>query len=439
MTMLKQILLRIYNYLWAQYSSLAKYKRLLYFFYLSIRYRIIKVKLRRKIKREPINIGFLGYLDGPSCDVFTSLYEEFSKDKRFNCSIVVVPYSHDEKKKMIEKQELAANYLIEKGFSPFLGYDKTADTYIDYSGRFDIVFFEIEYDWVLDIFKVENFRDALSFVIPYGQYLANNISHHLSCKMMSEVYKVFPTSVSVGRMMKKYSLINGLNIHSQYLGNPKIDRFFMKPFRYKDVLKKATAKQKKLIWAPHHTWAPYSNFLQYSKFFLDLAEQNQEDLFIVIKPHPALRDSLKVVNGWSDNDINSYFNQWTSKPNTDLFEGEWYDLFLSSDAMILDSIGFMLEYSLTGKPACVIYRNNEINQRTMKFSQCGEDLYELLYHASSTNEILSFIEMIKEDDDKRKTERMKYIMENYCPPNNKAGYENIYDYLVTEVLAQSII
>lgn len=90
---------------------------------------------------------------------------------------------------------------------------------------FDLTFFEVEYDWVHPYFKAQNFPNALSFVIPYGQYLANNIHYHLSCKMMSYVYKIFPTSVAVGNMMKKYSLIKGRNICDRYLGNPKTDIF----------------------------------------------------------------------------------------------------------------------------------------------------------------------------------------------------------------------
>lgn len=78
---------------------------------LAVRHRKILKKLKAKLGTEPIKVGFLGYLDGPSCDVFTELYYMFDKDKRFNCTVVTVPYTHDEKGKMIKKQRLAINYL----------------------------------------------------------------------------------------------------------------------------------------------------------------------------------------------------------------------------------------------------------------------------------------------------------------------------------------
>lgn len=298
---------------------------------------------------------------------------------------------------------------------------------------FDLTFFEVEYDWVHPYFKAQNFPNALSFVIPYGQYLANNIHYHLSCKMMSYVYKIFPTSVAVGNMMKKYSLIKGRNICDRYLGNPKTDIFFFPPRPYIDVWVKAHKNQKRIIWAPHHTWAEYSNFISYSDFFLDFAERHKEDLFIAIKPHPALKDSLKNVNKWSEEKIDSYFKKWQNGMNTDLFEGEWYDLFLSSDAMILDSIGFMLEYSLSMKPACVLYRENGEGKRTMKFSECGEEVYNLLYHAKSQAEIEVFVDFIKKGIDPKQENRKAFIDNNYLPPYNKSGSENIYNYIIETI------
>lgn len=425
------MLVRIYKAIDRRYRnySIIIITLIKYYFY-SIKHRLVIYRLRNNYKKTPIRVGFLGYLDGASCDVFTDLYNRFCQDDNFNCDIVVVPYSHDSKNKMIEKHEKAISYLKDKGIEALPGYDKDNDSYIDYSNKFDIVFFEIEYDWVLSLFKVENFRNSLSFIIPYGQYLADNIKGHMSCKMMSEVFTVFPTSKAVCNMMKKYSVIYGKNVHSEYLGNPKIDKFFKRNVEILDVWKKAKKGQKRIIWAPHHTWAGYSNFITFASFFLDFAKQNP-DVFIAIKPHPALKDSLKFVNKWSEKEIEDYFNKWTTSSNTDIFEGEWFDLFKTSDAMILDSIGFMLEYSLTGKPACVIYREGENRERKMKFSECGEEIYELLYHAQNVEEIKEFIDMIKINADPMKSERQTYINKNYTPPYGNLGYTNIYNYVTS--------
>lgn len=387
-------------------------------------------QLREQYGTHPIRVGFLGYLDGPSCDIFTDLYRQFEKDCNFTCEVVAVPYTHDEKDKMIKKFNVAVNYLKTIGIEALPGYDKENDRFVDYSGRFDIVFFEIEYDWVDPLFKVNNFKDAVSFIIPYGQYLADNINAHLSFPMMSQVYNVFPTSVAVGKMMKTYSKVWGFNICKEYLGNPKIDKFFNPLIQPVDVWKKTKSNQKRIIWAPHHTWANYSNFPKYAEYMLELAEKHKNDLFIAIKPHPALKDSLKGINGWTESQIDSYFDKWRDGENTALFEGAWFDLFMTSDAMLLDSIGFMLEYSLSGKPACVLYKLDKSGKRMMNFSDCGEQMYETLYHAKDESEIEAFVEMILKSEDKKKPLRDKYIEDNYRPPYNKLGFENIYDYII---------
>ena len=162
---------------------------------------------------------------------------------------------------------------------------------------------------------------------------------------------------------------------------------------------------------------------------LEYAEANKETLFMAIKPHPALRDSLKKINNWTDSEINEYFDKWSNGSNTALFEGAWFDLFKSSDAMILDSIAFMLEYSLTGKPACVLYNLNEQGQRKMRFSDCGEQIYDILYHAKNETEIMDFINNVVMGDDTGYNARMKYIKENYLPPSGKTGSINIYKYV----------
>ena len=106
---------------------------------------------------------------------------------------------------------------------------------------------------------------------------------------------------------------------------------------------------------------------------------------------------------------------------------------MSSDAMILDSLGFMLEYSLSMKPACVLYRENENGERIMKFSECGEEVYNLLYHAKSKYEIENFVELIKRGEDPLFEKRKQFIDDNYLPPYQKSGSENIYNYIVETI------
>ena len=73
---------------------------------------------------------------------------------------------------------------------------------------------------------------------------------------------------------------------------------------------------------------------------------------------------------------------------------------------------------------------NEKGQREMTFSECGEEIYKRLYHAKNEKEIRSFIEMILRNEDNRRDIRNSYVFNNYLPPLNKLGSENIYNYVV---------
>lgn len=399
------------------------------FLHLNNGYKKTLTKIQHKIlNNEKLKVCFIGYQDGASCDVFTSLYNLFNADKNFNVSVICLPFNHDSITDMLEHQHAAMEYLNTLKIPAEAGYNEKTHSFVNHHDEYDIVFYEVDYDWIRPEFSVSNFPNALNFFIPYGQFLADNIDYHFSQKMMSEFYCIYPPAKNVMDMMKKYSYIKGINVNSEFLGNPKTQLFFDKKYHPKNVWKAQSADVKKIIWAPHHLWANYSNFLEYKDFFVKLAQKYNGKIQIAFKPHPALKGSLSAQAGWSDKQIDDYYGLWNSMPNTQLETGGWTDLFLTSDAMIMDSIGFMLEYSLTGKPSCVQYKENQQHQRIMKFSDCGEQLFDLLYHSQNETEIISFIEnIVLNDNDIRKNKRQKYIEENYLPPYGKTAAENIYE------------
>lgn len=397
------------------------------FYYISFFHYInIKKNLSKKIKKnEKLQVCFMGYQDANNVDVFTNLYQLIKNDKHFNVSVVIVPYTHDDKNEMINIQNKSELYLKKKNIASILGYNSKSDDYIDLYNKFDVVFFEIAYDWIPKQFSPENFPLALTYYIPYGQFLADNIRHHFSQKMMNQFYKIYPTSKDVAKMMKKYSLIKGININ-KFIGNPKNQKFFNSTEPIKNVWKTQSNEKKKIIWAPHHMWASYSNFLTYKDVFIELSKKYKDCVQFAFKPHPALKQSLISQKIMTKEEIDEYYKYWHTSENCQLEEGEWFNLFKTSDAMILDSIGFMLEYSLTGKPACVIYRKKN-NKREMKFSKVGEKIFQLLYQASTKKEIENFIkEIVINNNDYKKNKRMNYIYKNYTPPDNNTAEINIY-------------
>ena len=58
-------------------------------------------------------------------------------------------------------------------------------------------------------------------------------------------------------------------------------------------------------------------------------------------------------------------------PNTQTEFGEYRDMFLTSDAMILDSVSFMQEYLFTEKPLLVLRKEKD----SESFNTFGEEIF----------------------------------------------------------------
>lgn len=409
-------------------------------YHTQVRMSHIKKRLAKKAARgEKIRVGFMGYQSADSSDVFTAIYRLFVKDSRFDTKVVIVPYTHDSTEEMLKIYQASERYLSSLQIPFCDGYDQIKKEFINYKGKFDVVFFQAEYSWIRQEFQAKNYPEAMSFLVPYGPYLADNLSDSHFCNpMMYDLYKIFPLGRSEYDMLSEVSYIGKKNIN-KFIGNPKTDCFFDKNYIPQDRWKKQEKKKKRIIWAPHHLWADYSNFMDYYEWMVEVAQKYKDELQIAFKPHPALAASLLEKVHWTEKEIQDYIDLWKTMPNTQYENGSWIDLFLTSDAMILDSIGFMAEYSQTKKPACVLYREKEHGVREKRFNKCGEEIYNKLYHAKNTKEVIEFIDnVVIHENDVMKDERIDYILKQYSPPGNGSAAQNIYEQICEEIRLQKI-
>ena len=65
-------------------------------------------------------------------------------------------------------------------------------------------------------------------------------------------------------------------------------------------------------------------------------------------------------------------------PNTSINEGNAYEIFKSSDALIHDCGSFLLDYMFTKKPCLYIAFSGKLNVET---AEDGTDAYNAHYHA----------------------------------------------------------
>jgi CDP-glycerol glycerophosphotransferase (TagB/SpsB family) len=185
----------------------------------------------------------------------------------------------------------------------------------------------------------------------------------------------------------------------------------------KDPWKIKNKYLKRIIWAPHHTinsqgcGLNLSNFELYANFIFEIAQKNFSRIQIAFKPHPLLKTKLINDPSWGKNKTNSYFESWNELNNCFLVDGNYIDLFLTSDAMIHDSGSFTVEYLCTQKP--VLYTLKNMNQLN-SLNEFGKNAVNCHYKALNTSDIEKFIfkTVLNENDPmkhKRKDFKKKYL------------------------------
>lgn len=409
-----------------------KFKTILKFYYLEFKRQKLIKELRKKKK---IKVAFLGYALGASCDLFSGIYSEFKKDKRFEPYMVIVPNSYGSKEVMIQIQNQAKEYLDSLKIPYVCGYDEKDDVFVDITKTInpDIVFMCHHYDWFPKEFKIENFREKLVYITPYSYFLDDNLQYNSNTNAYMYAHKCFFETKDLSQMWKNASAVKK-NKEGEFLGYLKVDNILFSQNSFKDVWKIKDKAIKRIIWAPHHLDAPLSNFLEYKDLFLSLA-QTRTDIQFAFRPHPGLKGSLQRVAHWNKTEIDNYYQSWQDLPNAFVSEGEFIDLFFSSDAMILDSISFIAEYFITGKPMCI-----QTPKHNFKFNSFTEKLKDNLYKSNCYDDVINFVDNIvcSKQDSSLSNNRQQIIYNQFLPPNNKSAAFNIYDYICNEIFKGKI-
>jgi len=220
-------------------------------------------------------------------------------------------------------------------------------------------------------------------------------------------------------------------------GSPKLDAFFDKKYQPRHVWKKQNRKKKRIIWAPHHTDGQAKQYYQFNAFFeiydfmLEMADKYKDEVQFAFKPHPMLKPKLDIK--WGKKKSDEYYAAWQKRSNCQLENGEFKDLFIESDAMILDSISFIAEYTATNKPAFfTIGKTSRVD-----LNAYGKENFKILY--KSENDLKVDIEKFITDvviggNDIKSAERNDFINKYIVPPEGKTAAQNIYDDMVNIII-----
>lgn len=385
-------------------------------------------KIRDKVKRgEKIRVGFF-VMDASkwSCH---SVYRCFTESSLFEPVICVFPHldvgvapkmsysAHNIHTVNLpdegDYEELIAFY--EKlGCKIRRGYDvqdhayKIAPQFSD----LDIIFMEQPWPIVPPELSVEALsHSALICYIPYGFITAAGIeSFQYNLPLHNMAWRVFAETKWHVEQFRRYGIMDAKNVVA--LGYPKLDVLKEPPSRPADSIWKSRLSSHihRIIWAPHwtvgdHEILRFSTFTQMSKLFLDFARHDPTFDWL-FKPHPNLYKSLVLHGFMSQQEVDDYYNAWSQLPNGQIcLDGAFWDYFKTSDALITDSVSFLVEYLPTQKPILRVISDN-----CSGLNPLVEEMAKTYYNARNFTDVQAFLDtVIVAQHDEKKAQRIQAL------------------------------
>ena len=387
--------------------------------------------LDRIRKKEKIKVAFfMIHCSMWKCD---KLFQLMLADDKFEPIIVICPSIDFGEDAMIESFRRSEEFVKLRKYPYVMTLNFQTGEWLDVKRETkpDIIFFTSPYRGITrKEYYILNYTDSLTCYVPYsiGDHHRLNISHNQALHNL--LWKLFAETDIHKQFAIDVALNKGVNVITT--GAPGADIYLDKDYTPKNSWKGSEKKQlKKIIWAP--TFATdrnmssrltVSSFFAYSDYMLELATKYKDEVQFSFKPHPVLKPILYAHADWGQAKTDNYYSSWNSLENTQLEEGEYGDLFLTSDAMIHDCGTFLIEYLYVDKPVLRTNRNASITDGLNKF---GIMAYNMHYHAWTKEDIDSFVKNVIEGIDEMREEREQFKQEHLLPPNNQSATNNIFN------------
>lgn len=382
--------------------------------------------IREKIHNgEKVKVAFL-HMYATDC-------QDLSLFEMMLCSPYFDPYFIINPDVLRSQEHLEYNYnrslveLTEKYGSERVlnGYDAVHNTYIDYTGQFDMASTNNPYDGMAqDLFRIKYWASEgipLIYIPYYFMGMSYVTIENFKKNTFPFFWKIFvPNKVTLS-IAREYEAIKGRNVI--VTGYPKMDANPQCTIH--------TRERKKIIIAPHHSIQDdpicRGGFRNYAQDLLKLPAK-YPDIDFIFRPHPQLKESLKAY--WTPEQISQWLNQLLENPNvTYSTEGDYLELFANSDAIIHDCGSFIAEYLYFDKPCAFIFRKGCDYQSEL--TKYGLEFFDYCYPIYNAKDWSAFIEnviILGQDTLRMKREKFasKKVMYNY-PFATQTIYNHILD------------
>lgn len=383
--------------------------------YINSLYPIQKFNEKKIGKKDKIEVVFFAM--NVEMWNYQGVYDLLSKEKRFNCHIVLTgacQYPEEQRKQSLTNLR---NYFRSKNINYIdfdeegLGYDvkKLIDP--------DILFYPQPYGGqYVKRHNFRTFRYKLICYIPYGVSVLSDYDWVYNTSFHNLAWKLYYPFKMMKQRAERIQSNHARNVLVS--GYPNLDYYLSD--KSEDVWKIKDRSIKRLIWAPHYSipsegnWITRSNFLWMSNLMLQIAEQYRDRLQIAFKPHPWLKSRLYEQPEWGVEKTDSYYDQWSNLSNTFIASG-FVDLFKTSDAMIHDSGSFTAEYLFVNKP--VAFVTNDLQGLMEGHSEFGRSALNQHYIVGDENDIRNFIESVVLGENDVMFSQRNDFFENVLRPN----------------------
>ena len=364
---------------------------------------------------------------------YDGVYQLMEKHERFDPIILACPivnYGYDN---MIRRMDQCYSFFKDKGYHVLKAYNVAENSFLDVEKELDpdIVFYTNPYEGLIDNrYFITQFKGTLTVYVPY--FFNDTADHELAYDeyLLNVVWRRYLETDMHKVWATQFSKSHGKNV--VVTGYPGIEKFLniLTPARGDDWKVKDKGL-KRIIWAPHHSIYStdaykYASFMMFCDVMIELARKYQNEVQFAFKPHPLLRNKLEKV--WGKEKTDKYYAEWEQMPNTTVVEGDYVDLFLSSDAMIHDSGSFIAEYLYLNKP--VMRTLNGIDLKTLH-NGFGLQCLENHYMARNAEEIELFIQNVIHDVDPMKEKRTHFIKDVLMPKGSPS--QNILDDILDSI------
>lgn len=398
----------------------------MYITILKARYNHRIVIRRLKNKKEPISVYF--FVNYTSVWKYDNLFKRLMADSAFVPKILICPVVNKDYDHMVQTIEECEAYFKAKGYPYDCAYDRETNTFLEPNELTpDIIFYTSPYKGVIDDrFYISNYKKSLSCYISYAyinvpyKYTVALPFHEMLWRFYIECPDNYEQAKSLALSKAKNCVVTGYTMYDD------LNRRIWNEEDWKDK----SSTYKRIIWAPHHSIQTndenalihFSTFLQYYDIIYKLSQKYKNEIQFVFKPHPILKSMLYAHPEWGKERTDAYYKQWEEGENTSFCNGEYIDLFLSSDALIHDCGSFIIEYLYTKKPCLFLISQNRLNE----CNNVSQKAFAVHHHAYKQEDIEKFIEqVVLNNNDSKWIEREQFYKDVLLPPNNQSVRDNI--------------